>query len=237
MRIFALSVALAASFLFANFVFAADNELTPEEKAEGWLLLFNGKDHTGWINNNGKPITSKIEDGALQTFKCGGYILTYDKPFGDFVLKCDVKMDDPCNSGIFLRMENLKDPVNTGFEIQVLTPIKDEPSIHSHGAFYDVKAPTERVGKGPGQWDRFEIRFVGPELSIKVNEKEILKANLDDYAEPGKRDADGDHKFKLDGKPRALKDFARSGYIGFQDHGHKCWYKNVKLLPLDAKKP
>ena len=41
------------------------------------------------------------------------------------------------------------------------------------------------------------------------------------------------HKFKLNGKPRAVKDFARSGYLGFQDHGHKVWYKNVKLLELE----
>ena len=24
----------------------------------------------------------------------------------------------------------------------------------------------------------------------------------------------------------------RRGYLGFQDHGHKVWYKNVKLLEL-----
>jgi hypothetical protein len=36
---------------------------------------------------------STVENGAMQTYKCGGYILAYDKPFGDFILKCDVKMD------------------------------------------------------------------------------------------------------------------------------------------------
>ena len=41
------------------------------------------------------------------------------------------------------------------------------------------------------------------------------------------------HKYKLSGKNRAVKDFARTGYLGFQDHGHPVWYKNVKLLPLD----
>ena len=34
------------------------------------------------------------------------------------------------------------------------------------------------------------------------------------------------------GKPRAIKDFAQKGYLGFQDHGNKVWYKNVKLLEL-----
>ena len=30
----------------------------------------------------------------------------------------------------------------------------------------------------------------------------------------------------------AFKDHPRKGYIGLQDHGSNCWYKNIKLLPL-----
>ncbi|MDR1959875.1 MAG: DUF1080 domain-containing protein [Planctomycetaceae bacterium] len=221
-------------FLSPCLTLAADNELTPEEQKEGWLLLFNGKDYTGWINNNGKPVVSQVEDGAMQTYKCGGYILTYDKLFGDFILTCDVKMDKTCNSGIFLRIEDRKDPVNTGFEIQVGTT-GEKLDVHAHGALYDVKAPSKAAGKEPGEWDHFEIKFAGSELSVKLNGEEVVKANLDDYSEPGKRDIDGNHKFTKDGKPRALKDFARTGSIGFQDHDHKCWYKNVKLLPLEKK--
>jgi hypothetical protein len=33
-------------------------------------------------------------------------------------------------------------------------------------------------------------------------------------------------------RKRAVKELARKGYLGFQDHGHPVWYKNVKLLPL-----
>src|SRR5262245_4066426 len=84
---------------------AADNELTPEEKQQGWKLLFNGKDLTGWICNTGEPIATPVEDGALVPYKSGGYIIMNKEQFGDFVLKCDVKMDgDDCNSGIFFRV-------------------------------------------------------------------------------------------------------------------------------------
>jgi len=31
---------------------------------------------------------------------------------------------------------------------------------------------------------------------------------------------------------RSKIDFARRGFLGVQDHGHKVWYKNVKLLEL-----
>jgi hypothetical protein len=30
----------------------------------------------------------------------------------------------------------------------------------------------------------------------------------------------------------AYKDHPRQGYIGLQDHGGECWFKNIKLKPL-----
>ena len=36
------------------------------------------------------------------------------------------------------------------------------------------------------------------------------------------------HKFDV-----AYKAHPRFGYIGLQDHGSACWYKNIKLKPLD----
>ncbi len=47
------TVAVAA-MLLASSAIAADNELSDNEKKEGWQLLFNGKDLTGWKCNNGK---------------------------------------------------------------------------------------------------------------------------------------------------------------------------------------
>ncbi|MDR1813561.1 MAG: DUF1080 domain-containing protein [Tannerella sp.] len=225
-----ISILCALCAITTFSVSAKDNRLTAEEKEAGWILLFNGKNYDGWVNNNGKPITSKVEDGAMQTYKCGGYILTYNRQFSDFILKCDVKMEDPCNSGIFLRIGDLSDPVNTGFEIQIAT---ENGGVHGHGSLYDVRAASVNAGKGAGEWDHFEITFIGPKLTVVLNDVQILDVNLDEYSEPGKRDVEGNHKFSLNGQPRALKDFARIGSIGFQDHDHKCWYKNVKLFPLE----
>ena len=30
----------------------------------------------------------------------------------------------------------------------------------------------------------------------------------------------------------AYKEHPRSGYIGLQDHGSPCWFKNIKIKPL-----
>ncbi|GAB6167038.1 DUF1080 domain-containing protein [Thermostilla marina] len=214
-------------------VWAADNELTDQEKKEGWILLFDGKSYDGWICNNGKPVASPIEDGCMQPYKSGGYIVIYKKPFCDFVLKCDVKMSDPCNSGIFFRIEDPKNPVHTGFEVQVATG--DGTSCHDFGALYDIVPLKKNAAKKPGEWNHVEIRAEGPNISVKVNGELVCEMNCDEFDEPGERAIPGDHKFQLNGQKRAIKDFARCGYLGFQDHGHPVWYKNVKLLPLDKK--
>lgn len=229
-------VSASMLMLISASVWAADNELTTDEKTEGWLLLFNGKDYAGWKNNNNKPVVAKVEEESIQTFRCGGYVLTYDKEFSDFILKCDVKMSEKCNSGIFIRMENLGDPVNTGFEIQIATAEPDtKPDVHAVGAFYDITPPKKIATNGAGKWDHYEVKFIGDKLNVILNDVEIINENLQNYNEPGKRAVEGNHKFTQKRKLRALTDFAKKGYLGFQDHGHKVWIKNVKLLEITEK--
>ncbi len=217
--------------LCANAAVAADNSLTEKEREEGWQLLFNGKDLTGWKCNNGRPIATKIEDGSLVPYKSGGYLIIHEKTFGDFVLKCDVRWEDPsCNSGIFFRVEDPNNPVHTGFEVQIMSG--EGTGKHDLGAIYDLVATTKNAGKPIGEWNNVEIRCEGPLITVTINGEQVSKMNCDDFDQPGLCPDGEGHKFKLNGKPRAVKDFARRGYLGFQDHGHKVWYKNVKLLEL-----
>ena len=210
---------------------AADNSLSEQEKKEGWQLLFNGKDHAGWKTSNDKKVATPIEDGCLVPYKSGGYLIIHEKQFGDFVFKCDVRWEDQrCNSGIFFRVENPGNPVHTGFEIQVMSG--DSVGKHQMGAIYDLASSTKNTAKPRGEWNTVEIKCQGPHISVKVNGETVSQLNCDDFDKPGFCPDGQKHKYKLNGEPRAVKDFARSGYLGFQDHGHKVWYKNVKLLEL-----
>jgi hypothetical protein len=227
--------AIATTLLFGSPVFAADNELTDSEKKAGWQLLFNGTDLTGWKCNNGKKIATPVEQGSIVPYKSGGYIVIHEKKFDNFIMKCDVRWEDErCNSGIFFRVEDPKNPVHTGFEIQVMSGQKT--GKHEFGAIYDLTPTTKNAGKKTGEWNSVEIRCHGPYINIKVNGEEVAAMNCDKFDKPGVCPDGKQHKFKLKGQPRAVKDFARSGYLGFQDHGHKVWYKNVKLLNLVIKK-
>jgi hypothetical protein len=213
---------------------AADNQVTKEEKAAGWKLLFNGKDLTGWKCNNGKPIATKVEDGALVPYKSGGYLIIHEDQFGDFHFKCDVRWEDPrCNSGVFFRVEDPKNPVHTGFEIQVMGG--KGTGKHQFGAIYDLAGTTENAGHDLGEWNTMEILCQGPQITVKLNGEQVASMNCDDFDKPGVCPDGQRHKYKLKGEPRAVKDFARSGYLGFQDHGHKVWFKNVKIRELDGE--
>jgi len=210
---------------------AADNQLTEAEENAGWKLLFNGKDLTGWRCNNDKPIATTIEDGYLVPYQSGGYLILHEAQFGDFILKCDVRWEDPhCNSGVFFRVENPRDPINTSFEVQVMAG--DGASKHDMGTIYDLVGPSKSASHGTGKWNTLEIRCDGPDIDVKLNGESVSHINCDAFDSPGICPDGQAHKFKLKGKPRAIKDFARSGYLGFQDHGHKVWYKNVKVLTL-----
>jgi len=90
-----------------------DNELTDQEKKDGWILLFDGKTPEGWTNL--KP--ANVEDGCINPYKSGNYVTFAKEKYGNFVLACDFKVSKDCNSGIFIRTGEAKDPVQTGIEI------------------------------------------------------------------------------------------------------------------------
>ena len=66
---------------------AADNELSPEDKAAGWILLFDGKTIDGWMRSDGKPSNRGVDHEAINPHRCGAYMMVYDKEFTDFELQ------------------------------------------------------------------------------------------------------------------------------------------------------
>ncbi len=218
---------LLIALLAATAVAAADNELTEAEHAAGWELLFNGTDHTGWTCNNGKSIATDIEDGALVPYKSGGYLIVHERQFGDFIFQCDVKMGDAqCNSGVFFRVGDLNNPVYSGLEVQVY----NSPNVgyNDFGAIYDL-VPISHSNIDADGWNHILIACRGPLVTVVVNGEAVAMMNCDAFTEAKKRPDGSPHKFGV------VKDFPRRGYIGFQDHGHPVWFKNVKILELDGE--
>lgn len=220
---------MRAVFLMGTLVAAVvayGSLLDAAEPAGGFHPLFNGKNLAGWQNAAGKKpgVGWGIEDGALVRKSGSGDIWTKQR-FGDFVLDLEFKTQG--NSGVFIRTDKPTDNVQTGIEMQVDNP--GEPGKHSCGAIYDCLAPAKNAAKKDA-WNHVVITAQGSKLSVVMNDTPIIDMNLDEWTEPHKNPDGTRNKFNT-----AVKDFAREGHIGFQDHGAVVMYRNVKIKPLDKQ--
>lgn len=205
------------------------------KRLKGGETLFNGRNLNAW--RMGPDKSWVIEDGviALKRADYDGKEHNFDylwtkEQYGDFVLELEFKVNDPANSGVFLRTENLKDPVYTGIEVQVNNS-HGKPNITrggTVGAIYDCQAPAKNAAKPPGEWQQMRVTCKGPKIVVELNGETVNEVNLDQWTEPNKNPDGSKNKF-----PKPLKGCARKGHIGLQDHGRPVWYRNITINNLD----
>jgi len=209
---------------------AADNTLTPEEKQAGWILLFDGKSLDPWTLPDGKPSRRPIEDSAINPHNAGGYMLVHKQMWQDFELSLDFKISPRCNSGIFVRTFPLvaRPGKDVGFNgIEVAIDDTTTSGYHDTGAIYDLVKPARNAMKPAGEWNQIRITCNRNLILVKLNGEEVTRMDLEEWLEPHLRPDGTRHKFDF-----ALEAHARKGYIGLQDHGADCWFKNIKLRPI-----
>lgn len=193
-----------------------------EKKEAKAITLFDGKNLDAWTFKKDGWV---IEDGAMSLVKGGGYIWSKET-YGDFELELEFKVSKGCNSGVFFRTDP-KNPVNGGFEIQVMDSAGKKPDKHSAGALYDARPADKTTVKPAGEWNTFKLICKGPMVTVYMNGEKVNEANLDEWKDASKNPDGSKNKF-----PTALKDLPRTGHIGFQDHGQPVWYRNVTIKPL-----
>ena len=101
------------TLLFILSVSNVSGQEITEWSETGWVDLFNGKDLTGWqttgnwIVKDG-VITLHPREGETGWQRYDAY-LTSKKTYGNFVLEVDFKFEPGGNSGVFLRVGDLKE--------------------------------------------------------------------------------------------------------------------------------
>jgi hypothetical protein len=209
---------------------AADNALTAKEKADGWLLLFDGKTLDGWTTSSGKPSKTPVQDGAINPHKCGGYMMVQKERWENYVLSLDFKISKGCNSGIFVRTSSLtpRPGKDVGFNgVEIAIDDTRTAGYHDTGAIYDLVKPKKNAMKPAGEWNRIVITSNKNVLEVELNGEKVTRMDFDEWTKPNLRPNGTRHKFDV-----AYKEHPRKGYIGLQDHGSACWFKNIKLRPL-----
>lgn len=147
--------------------------LTPEELADGWILLFDGQTFYGW-----QPATKadwKIQDGVISVSSGEKGLLNTTTQWGDYVLKCDFRAPAETNSGIFLRTPPVPtDPEKDCYELNIASP---EVSPFSNGGFVKRAKATKYV---PAQeWKTYEVTADKGHFVVKIDGETVL-----DYTDP-----------------------------------------------------
>ncbi|PWT78887.1 MAG: DUF1080 domain-containing protein [Bacteroidetes bacterium] len=237
-RIACLTVALA--LLTMNLCAQMENQLTAQEKSEGWKLLFDGSTTKGWRTYGKKTAGSAWKsDGALHLDaskksgyqSSGGGDLVTDQEFTNFELKLEWKISKGGNSGIlFLVKEDpkYKETWNTGPEMQVLDNDGHEDGKikkHRAGDLYDLISSSSEPVKPVGEWNEVTIRLNHGKLDLYMNGVNIVSTTM--------WDADWD-KLVAGSKFKDMPGFARykTGRIALQDHGFDVWFRNIRIKEL-----
>jgi Domain of Unknown Function (DUF1080) len=208
----------------------SSNILTDKEKREGWRLLFDGHSTKNWMTIKGATAAEQhVQNGALNPHPCD-YMLVYDRPLDNYILSLDFKIGPKCNSGIFVRTFPLKPRAgkDIGYNgIEVAIDDTKSASYHDTGAIYDLVEPAKNAMKAVGEWNHIVITSDRNLLTVELNGDRVSRVNFDEWAEANKRPDGSTHKFDV-----AYKEHPRRGYIGLQDHGSNCWYRNIKIKLL-----
>ncbi|NLP08934.1 DUF1080 domain-containing protein [bacterium] len=209
------------------------NQLTDEEKQQGWRLLFNGVDLSGWMTLAGDSLTEgmwQVQDGALTVL--GGHeegcdIITRDV-FTDFELTLEVKLTRGANSGI---KYFIQPACSVGFEYQVLDDeVNPDAKRGRNGnrrfaSLYDLLPAKNTKPKPIGEWNQVRLVVKGNHIEHWLNGNKVLEFDRD-----GKKFRQAFKKSKF----RAVKDFSsrQQGHLFLQDHGCQVSYRNIKLRAL-----
>ena len=149
----------------------APNKLTPEEAADGWLLLWDGRTEFGW-EWHGDAVWS-FRDGVIKADSGEYGWLGTTTTFGDFHLKLEFRTAADGNSGVFLRSARTGLPHRTGYELQIYD---DQPQGFNTGSlvFYEKAPPAKLI---PDQWNTYDIVVEGSHYKVTLNGKVVLDAD------------------------------------------------------------
>ena len=236
-------ICTVVAFIIASCCEQKQNTLTNEEKQAGWVLLFNGKDFTGWRQYDGAtmPKNWTIEDDAMKVFLgegkepgqgANGDIIYGAKKFENFELSIDWKASKMANSGIFFNVREVSGrPIyDAAPEIQILDnedATDNRVASHLAGSLYDMIAADPKTVNPVGQWNTIVVKVQNGKVThtqngVNVVEYELWTPDWDELVE--------NSKFRT--FPGFIEGISEEGFIGLQDHGYTVWFRNIKIREL-----
>jgi HEAT repeat protein len=210
--------------IYVREIGSGDDQLTDEEKKEGFKSLLNGKDLDHWIGNKTDYVMENNE--LLVRPKRGGHgnLFTAEE-YSDFIFRFDFKLTPGANNGLGIHTPLEGDAAYEGKELQILD---DTAEIYAnlqpyqyHGSVYGIIAAKRGALNPVGEWNSQEVVVKGNHIKITLNGTVIVDG---DWKEASKNGT-ADHK-DHPGLER------NTGHIGFLGHGAELAFRNIRIKDL-----
>jgi hypothetical protein len=147
-------------------------------QAGGWTTLFDGSTLDGW-NVLGNA-NWELEDGAVQADSGSGFLVTPES-YSDFELTLEFWVDEPANSGIFIRCADAESVRDTNcYEVNIYDTRADQ--TYRTGGIVHIAAPTSVINAG-GRWNTYEITAQGPRLTVTLNGTRTVEVEDPQFAD------------------------------------------------------
>lgn len=140
-----------------------------ETDADGFLVLFDGKNSAGWIQVGAGAFS--VENGVARARGGPGVWTFVARAFKDFVLRLEFRQDNlAADSGVFVRIPRAEGDANAltrdAYEIQIGG---GTPSATSTGGVNGVQAAAGVELERPGHWNQLLVTARGQSYTVEVN--------------------------------------------------------------------
>ena len=167
-----LCLLLAAFVFLAGSTRAAENQLTAEQAADGWLQLFDGETLFGWKPSN--KANWRVEKGVIVVDQGDKGLLCTTTQFANYELSVDFRSAQATNSGIFLRTSPTPANVERDcYELNIAPADNPFPT----GSF--VRRKKAAAVADSTAWQTFLVTCDSGKFSVQLNGKQVL-----DYTDP-----------------------------------------------------
>jgi hypothetical protein len=231
------------------------NTLSGAEKADGWRLLWNGRNTKGWRSAKADAFPQhgwQIQDGVLTVLEsgggeavAGGDIITVDR-YSDFELKVDFKITPGANSGVKYFCQPNLDPITgtgakaqtgsaIGLEFQILDDERHPDAKAGRdgnrtvGSLYDLITAAASKRPSPiGEWNTAHIVSRGSHVEHWLNGQKVVEYE---------RGSPAFKEIVAKSKYQKIPGFGEwpDGHILLQDHGNTVSFRNIKIRVFTNK--
>lgn len=133
-------------------------------QAGGWTTLLDGSSLNGWrvVGN----ANWSLGDGGVSASSGSGFLVS-ERSYGDFELSVEFWVDEPANSGVFIRCANPDVIADRNcYEVNIYDTRPDQ--TYRTGGIVHFAEPSARMDAG-GRWNTFLIRAQGNRLVVTMN--------------------------------------------------------------------